>query len=157
MIILGLSSWEQTSGLLQQIGGNEVDWNLPKTWEGLKINSRYKNTEFNTASYCLLVACCSSFKRGFPDSVAAEKSHAVLKYRLSGLCCQHNLCLFQETEHLNGVCEQCATACLVAAWTGYVPRDGAWCKGLGSKEQLHHAGLGRISRQCHIYPSNASA
>ena len=35
------------------------------------------------------------------------------------------LWIFQETEHLDRVCEQTAEACLMVAWTGCVPENGA--------------------------------
>ena len=51
-----------------------------------------------------------SFKRRLPDSAGA---YAVLKQKLPGLYCPHKLWLFQEAKHLNGVCEQRVTNCLM--------------------------------------------
>ena len=67
---------------------------------------------------------------------------AVLKCQLSGLCCQRDLCLLRETEHLEGVCEQIARACLMATWTGCMLGIGALCMAL-RHNWLHHAGLCR--------------
>ena len=103
----------------------------------MKRNSIHKITDFNTASCYLLVVCHSFLKRSFPDSAMA-----VLKCQLSEPCCQYDLWIFQETERLNGVCEQTDAAWLMATWTGCVPENGAVCMVLKC-QWLHHAGLGR--------------
>ena len=62
-----------------------------------------------------------SFKRGLPDSAIVEKNCMDLKCRLSGLCCQSDIWLFQEAKHLNGVGGQHAASYFVAAWANWLP------------------------------------
>lgn len=44
-----------------------------------------------------------------------------LKWLVPCLCCHHELWLFQEAKHLNGVCGQRAASYLMAAWANCLP------------------------------------
>ena len=71
-----------------------------------------------------------------------QEKRLVLKFQLSRLCCQSKLCLLRETEHLDGVCEQIAAACLMTTWTSIMHRSWSVCVAQRHK-QLHHAGMCR--------------
>ena len=148
VVILGLSSWEQTSGL-QQLAHQHGGLSPCKTWEGLKGTLDTKQQSLVTFFFQLM-ACCSSFKRFSWFSCSRKKSRAILKCRLSGTCCQNDLWLFQEIEYLHWFVEQRAAACLMATCTGCA-------HGSQRHERLHHAELGEASRKYHIWPSNAAA
>ena len=49
--------------------------------------------------------------------------------------------LFQEMEHLAGVCEQQAATCLMATWARFVPETGwcAWLRGASGSAILDYA------------------
>ena len=91
--------------------------------EGIRKEILDKNTEFNTASCCLLAMCSSSFKTGFRDSAVIAEMLPHFEMPACWAMLPVDLRLFQEMKHLHGVCERHVADCLMTMFTGSVPKS----------------------------------
>ena len=130
-----------------------------KTWEGLKRNSRKKNKErFNTACCCFLMACHTSFKRGFPDSAAAagKKDAPFWHVEFLGRAASMSSSSFMRPGIWMGFVRSMLK---LAYWLHVlaVCLEVRQCMQLICSKQPRHAGLCGESRLCCISLSNDAA